>query len=128
MVLSHLGKTRLAELVINKREECRHDRTPLFDQRGKLDWQLFQGSFAARQNGFFSAENLCRSEHVKEISSRVRGDPLQAGWTLRREDALVYRAGLLNKTGPLEVTLRDKLNDFAHLLTKVRNSEEIFLQ
>src|SRR5229473_8414073 len=96
MALSHLGKTRLAELVINKREECRHDRTPLFDQRGKLDWQLFQGSFAARQNGFFSAENLCRSEHVKEISSRVRGDPLQAGWTLRREDALVYRAGLLN--------------------------------
>jgi hypothetical protein len=29
----------------------------LFDQCGKVDRQLFQGSFAARQNGFFSAEN-----------------------------------------------------------------------
>ena len=128
MVLSHLGETRLAELVINQREQCRHDRTPLFDQCGKLDWQLLQRSFAARQKWLLRREKLFRSEHVKEISSRVRGDPLQAGGTLRREDALVYRAGLLNKTGPLEVTLRDKLNDFAHLLTKVRNSEEIFLQ
>jgi len=39
-----------------------------------------------------------------------------AGGLLRREDALVYRAGLLNKTGPVEVRLRDKLNNFAHLL------------
>jgi hypothetical protein len=39
----------------------------------------------------------------------------QAGGGLfRREDALVYRAGFLNKTGPVEVTLRDKLNNFAH--------------
>ncbi len=75
-----------------------------------------------------SAGKLFRPERVKGISSRVRGDPLQAGGTLAREDALVYRAGLLNKTRPLEVTLRDKLNNFAHLLTKVRNSEEIFLQ
>jgi hypothetical protein len=67
---------------------------------------------------------LFRPERVKEISSLVRGNPLQAGGTLRREDALVYRAGLLNKSGPVEVTLRDKLNNFAHLLTKVRNSEE----
>jgi len=64
------------------------------------------------------------AEHAKEISSRVGGAPLQAGGTLRREDALVYRAGFLNKTRPVEVTLRDKLNDFAHLLTKVGNSEK----
>ena len=44
--------------------------------------------------------------------------------TLRREDALVDRAGFLNKTRPVEVTLRDKLNNFAHLLTKVGNSEK----
>ena len=75
-----------------------------------------------------SAGKLFRPERVKGISSLVRGDPLQAGGTLGREDALVYRAGLLNKSGPLEVTLRDKLNNFAHLLTKVGNSEEIFLQ
>jgi hypothetical protein len=53
------------------------------------------------------------------LKKSVRGDPLQAGGTLRREDALVYRSGLLNKTGPVEVTLRDKLNNFAHLFTKV---------
>jgi hypothetical protein len=68
---------------------------------------------------------LFRSEHVKEISSRVRGDPLQAGGTLRREDALVYRAGLLNKTGPVEVTFRDKLNNFAHLLTGIGGMQAI---
>jgi len=65
---------------------------------------------------------------MKEISSRVRGVPLQTGETLRRKDALVYRAGLLNKTGAVEVTLRDKLNNFAHLLTKVRNLEKIFCE
>jgi hypothetical protein len=70
------------------------------------------------------ARKLFLPEHTKEISSRVRGAALQAGGTLRREDALVYRAGFLNKTGPFEVTLRDKLNDFAHLLTKVGNSEK----
>jgi hypothetical protein len=128
MLLSHLGETRLAELVINQRKQCRHDRTPLFDQCGKLDWQLFQGSFSARQKWLLQREKLFRSEHVKEISSRVRGNPLKAGGTLRREDALIYRAGLLNKTGPFEVTLRDKLNNFAHLLTKVGGSEEIFRQ
>jgi hypothetical protein len=75
-----------------------------------------------------SAEKLFPPEHAKEISSRVRGDPLQAGGTLRREDALVYRAGFLNKTGPVEVTLRDKSNNFAHLLSKAGKSEEIFRQ
>jgi hypothetical protein len=42
---------------------------------------------------------------------------------LRREDALVYRAGLSNKTGGLVgVRLRDdKLYDDAHLLTKAGN-------
>jgi hypothetical protein len=118
-VLPHLGETRLAELVINQREQCRHDRTPLFDQPGKLDWQLFQGGFAPRQKWLLQPGKPFRSGHVKEISSRVRGNPLKAGGPLRREDALIYRAGLLNKTGPVEVTLRDKLNNFAHLLTKV---------
>ena len=36
---------------------------------------------------------------------------LAGGGRLRREDTLVYRAGLLNKTGPVEVTLRDKSNN-----------------
>jgi hypothetical protein len=61
-----------------------------------------------------SAGKLFPPEHAKEISSRVGGAPLQAGGTLGREDALVYRAGFLNKTRPVEVTLRDKLNDFTH--------------
>ena len=57
------------------------------------------------------------------------GAPLQAGGSLlRREYAFVYRAGFLNKTGPVEVTLRDKLYNFAHLLTAAGNSEEIFRQ
>jgi hypothetical protein len=57
------------------------------------------------------------------------GAPGQAGGSLlRREYALIYRAGLLNKTGPVEVTLRDKLHNFAHLLTTAGNSEEIFRQ
>jgi hypothetical protein len=47
---------------------------------------------------------------------------------LRREYALIYRAGLLDKKGPFEVMLRDKLNNFAHLLSKAGNSEEIFRQ
>jgi hypothetical protein len=71
-----------------------------------------------------SAGKLFAPEHAKEISSWVRGDPLQAGGTLRREDAIVYRAGFSNKTRPVEVTLRYKLNDFTHLLTKVGNSEK----
>jgi hypothetical protein len=36
-----------------------------------------------------------------------------------REYALIYRAGLLNKTGSFEVTLRDKLYNFAHWLSEV---------
>jgi hypothetical protein len=39
----------------------------------------------------------------------------------RREYALVYRAGLLNKTGSFEVTLRDKSNNVAHLLSKAES-------
>jgi len=88
VALSHLAETRLAELVTNHREECRHERNQ------------FTGSWGPAANGE----------------------------TLRRKDALVYRAGLLNKTGAVEVTLRDKLNNFAHLLTKVRNSEKIFCE
>jgi hypothetical protein len=46
---------------------------------------------------------------------------------LRREYALVYRAGLLNQTGrPVGVGLPDKLYDFAHLVTSAGNLEEIF--
>src|SRR5260370_23233565 len=39
-----------------------------------------------------------------------------------------YIAGFLNKTGPFEVPLRDKLNNFAHLLTKAGSSEELYRQ
>jgi hypothetical protein len=49
---------------------------------------------------------------------QIERDPLPArGALLRRKYALIYRAGLLNKTGPLEITLPDKLNNFAHLLS-----------
>jgi hypothetical protein len=45
------------------------------------------------------------------------GAALQAGGDLlRREYALVYCAGLLNKTVPVEVALWDKSYDFAPLL------------
>jgi hypothetical protein len=40
---------------------------------------------------------------------------LQAGRVLRREDALVYCASLSNETNAIEITLRDKLNDFTHM-------------
>jgi hypothetical protein len=40
---------------------------------------------------------------------------LQAGGVLRREDALVYCASLSNETNAIEITLRDKLNDFTHM-------------
>jgi hypothetical protein len=73
-----------------------------------------------------SAGKLFPPEHAKEISSRVRGAPLQAGGILCREDALVYRAGFLNKTRPVEVTLRDKLNDFAHFVHQGWKFGEIF--
>jgi hypothetical protein len=44
----------------------------------------------------------------------IERDPLLArGALLRREYALIYRAGLLNKSSPFEVTLRDQLNNFA---------------
>jgi hypothetical protein len=48
---------------------------------------------------------------------------------LRRENALVYRAGLLNETGcPVGGRFRDELYDFAHLLTEAGSSEEKFRQ
>ena len=44
---------------------------------------------------------------------------LTGQWALlRREYALIYRAGLLNKTDPFELMLRDKLNNFVRLLSK----------
>jgi hypothetical protein len=39
---------------------------------------------------------------------------LTTGALFRREYALVDRAGLLDKAGPFEVTLRDKLHNFTH--------------
>lgn len=95
-VLSHLGETRLAELVINQREQCRHDRTPLFDRCGKLDWQLFQDSFAARRKRLLQRRKLFRSEHVKEISSRVCGNLLRVGGTLapRQNRRDLLKAGI----------------------------------
>ena len=72
----------------------------------------------------------CNAQIIVERDALLAAVPsekfarLAGGGRLRREDTLVYRAGLLNKTGPVEVTLRDKLNNFAHLLTKVGNSEK----
>jgi hypothetical protein len=79
----------------------------------------FRAASPPAKNGFFSPENRFVQNTSRKSVHGFVGDPLQAGWPLRREDALIYRAGLLNKTGPVEVTLRDKLNNFAHLLTNV---------
>jgi hypothetical protein len=40
---------------------------------------------------------------------------LLAGRISRREDAVVYRAGLPNQTGSLALRFRDKSNNFAHI-------------
>jgi hypothetical protein len=40
--------------------------------------------------------------------------PSLAGGWLRREYALVYRAGLSNQPGPFEVSLRNESYNFAH--------------
>jgi hypothetical protein len=40
---------------------------------------------------------------------------LFADWVSRREDAVVYRAGLSNQTGSLALRFRDKSNNFAHI-------------
>ena len=54
--------------------------------------------------------------------------PRQAGGALlRREYALIYRAGLLDKTVPFEVTLRYKSNNFSHFTLQL-NSPEISRQ
>jgi hypothetical protein len=97
------------------------DQDPQSGFRVQIDYS--EGNHRSLKNGLFGGE-IVAPEHAREISSRVGGAPLQAGGTLRGEDALVDRAGFLNKTRPVEVTLRDKLNDFAHLLTKVGNSEK----
>jgi hypothetical protein len=76
----------------------------------------------------------CNAQIIVERDALLAAVPsekfarLAGGGRLRREDTLVYRAGLLNKTGPVEVTLRDKSNNFAHLLSKAGKSEEIFPQ
>src|SRR5713226_10723419 len=93
MVLSHLGKTRFAELMINKREECRHDRTPLFDQCGKLDWQLFQGSFAARQKWLLQRENCFDQNALKESAHGFVGTRCKlAGPSLGKMRSYIARA------------------------------------
>ena len=60
-----------------------------------------------------------RAAHGADREATIR---LRAGGTLlRRKYAFVDRAGLLDETGPLEIALRDELNNFAHWLTKVGN-------
>jgi hypothetical protein len=44
MLLSHLGETRLAELMINQREQCRHDRTPLLISAESLIGDCFRAA------------------------------------------------------------------------------------
>jgi hypothetical protein len=53
---------------------------------------------------------------------------LTTGALFRREYALVDRAGLLDKAGPFEVTLRDKLHNFTHSLSEVENSRKMLDQ
>jgi hypothetical protein len=55
------------------------------------------------------------SEPLPVFPHSFLGAPLQGGRSLLgREYALVYRARLFNKTGPVELALRDKLYNFAH--------------
>jgi hypothetical protein len=58
-----------------------------------------------------------RTESSKQVTPQIKNrQQANANWgalTL----ALAIRAGLLNKKGPFEVTLPDKLNNFAHLLS-----------
>jgi len=73
--------------------------------------------------GFTSFNPSCKlcSVATRNIRSLL-GSPVQADGSLfGREYALVYRARLLNKTSPVEVTLRDKLYNFAHLFTTAGN-------
>ena len=69
--------------------------------------------------GFTSFNPSCKlcSVATRNIRSLL-GSPVQADGSLfGREYALVYRARLFDKTGAVEFTLRDKLDNFAHLLT-----------
>jgi hypothetical protein len=43
---------------------------------------------------------------------------LLADWISRREDTVVYRAGLSNQAGSLALRLWDKSNNFAHIRSK----------
>src|ERR1700682_2276931 len=79
MALSHLGETRLAELMINQREQCRHDRTPLLISAESLIGDCFSAASPLRQNGFFSAENcFVQNTSKKSVLIAVRqGDTFE---------------------------------------------------
>jgi len=75
------------------------------------------------------AERLSRQRDSQHVAQFVRSFPGAALLTtdalLRREYALVDRAGLLNKADPFEITLRDKLHNFTHSRSKVENSRKM---
>src|SRR4051794_11183586 len=48
----------------------------------------------------------------------VQRRPVECG---RGKDAVIDRAGLANEAGPLQLGLRDKSDDFAHVLSSARS-------
>ena len=65
------------------------------------------------------------SHLVRFVRSFPGAALLTSGALFRREYAFVDRASLLNKAGPFEVTLRDKLYNFTHLLSRTENSRKM---
>jgi hypothetical protein len=49
---------------------------------------------------------------------------LHADWISRREDAVVYRAGLSNEAGSLALGLWHKSNNFTHIRSKHRSEKQ----
>jgi hypothetical protein len=69
------------------------------------------------------------SSHVVRFVRSFPGAALlTSGALFRREYAFVDRASLLNKAGPFEVTLRDKLHNFAHARSKTKIREKMLDQ
>jgi hypothetical protein len=54
--------------------------------------------------------------------------PLLAEWISRREDAVIYRAGLSNQANPLALGLRDKSNYFTHIRSKYQLEDSLVVR
>jgi hypothetical protein len=77
------------------------------------------GSAEQQQNQSQSLHHYASSRFLFVMETTLG---LQASGVLLWEDALVYRASLSNEKNAFEITLRDKLNDFAHVRSEAGNS------